>query len=211
MKRQVEAKKPSFLFLPYTQTHMPVYPSKELAGKTKNGDFADVLAQTDAYVERLLDAVETLRIADNTIFIFTADKGLTRRLPHHSFSGPWHGSYFTGFEGSLRVPSIVRCLARCPLASLRTRSSTRWTSTGQWPASPAARFPTDRTIDSIDQLAFLVGKHKKSNRESMVIYVGEEVYGVKWRNWKMMTKVIEISTSSSQHGWGPVRGSSNGS
>ena len=37
-----------------------------------------------------------------------------------------------------------------------------------------------------------MGKTEKSNRESVVVYVGEELYGVKWRDWKMMVK--EIST-----------------
>ena len=38
--RQTEADKPFFVFLPYTQTHMPVVPSKEFAGKSGNGDWA---------------------------------------------------------------------------------------------------------------------------------------------------------------------------
>ena len=33
---------------------------------------------------------------------------------------------------------------------------------------------------------------KRSNRDSAVIYVGNDLFGVKWRNWKMITK--EIST-----------------
>ena len=89
MQRQVKAGKPFFLFIPYTQTHMPVTPHPEFAGITKNGDFADVLAQTDAYVGRLLDEVDKLGIRDSTVFIFTADNGPDPTLPHHSFPGPW--------------------------------------------------------------------------------------------------------------------------
>jgi arylsulfatase len=48
MERQVAADNRFFLFIPYTQTHMPVYPSPEFKGTTGNGDFADVLAQTEA-------------------------------------------------------------------------------------------------------------------------------------------------------------------
>jgi arylsulfatase A-like enzyme len=44
MQRQVQAGKPFFLFLPYTQTHMPVLPHPDFKGKTRNSDFADVLA-----------------------------------------------------------------------------------------------------------------------------------------------------------------------
>ncbi len=114
MERKVESDDPFFLFIPYTQTHMPVYPESDFKGVTGNGDFADVLAQTDAYVGRLLDSVDRLGIRDNTIFIFTSDNGPDPTVPHQSFAGPWSGSYFTGREGSLRVPFIVRWPEQIP-------------------------------------------------------------------------------------------------
>ena len=39
--------------------------------------------------------------------------------------------------------------------------------------------------------AFFTGKTDKSGRESVVVYNGKEVYGVKWRDWKMMVKKID--------------------
>ncbi|MGB6366871.1 MAG: sulfatase-like hydrolase/transferase, partial [Thermoanaerobaculia bacterium] len=93
MERQVKAGKPFFLFLPYTQTHMPVTPHPDFKGKTGNGEFADVLAQIDTCVGQLLDATDRLGIRDNTIFIFTADNGPDSQSPYNGFSGPWRGSY----------------------------------------------------------------------------------------------------------------------
>ena len=75
MTRQAKAGKPFFLYLPYTQTHMPVLPSKEFKGKSGNGRWGDVLMQIDAYTGELLDKVDELGIADNTVFIFTSDNG----------------------------------------------------------------------------------------------------------------------------------------
>lgn len=49
MRRQTQERKPFFLYLPYTQTDMPVTPEPEFKGKTGNGDFADVLAQVDRW------------------------------------------------------------------------------------------------------------------------------------------------------------------
>ena len=60
------------------------------------------------------------------------------------------------------------------------------------------KVPTDRVIDGVDQTDFFLGKQEKSNRESVVVYVGNDIHGVKWRNWKMMTKEMDI-------GDGPVR------
>ena len=51
--------------------------------------------------------------------------------------------------------------------------------------------PTDRIMDSADHSDFLMGKSKKSARESIVYYIGNEIVAVKWRNWKMIFKEIE--------------------
>jgi arylsulfatase A-like enzyme len=55
MRKQSKSEKPFFLYLPYTLPHMPLLVAEEFAGKTRNGEFADVLAQIDAYTGRLLD------------------------------------------------------------------------------------------------------------------------------------------------------------
>ena len=52
------------------------------------------------------------------------------------------------------------------------------------------RVPDDRVMDSFDMTDFFMGRTTGSGRESVVIYNGPQVYGVKWRNWKMM--LIEI-------------------
>ena len=75
VKRKASAKQPFFAFLPYTQTHEPVDPHPDYKGRTGNGSFADVLAQTDAYVGELLDTIDKLGLKEDTIFIFTSDNG----------------------------------------------------------------------------------------------------------------------------------------
>jgi arylsulfatase len=56
------------------------------------------------------------------------------------------------------------------------------------------KVPKDRIIDGVDQTDFFLGKKDKSNRESVIIYVGNELCGVKWRNWKMMFKELDEAT-----------------
>jgi len=48
--------------------------------------------------------------------------------------------------------------------------------------------PDDRIIDGVDQTDFLLGKQEKSNREGLIVYMGNDVWGVKWRNWKVNLK-----------------------
>jgi arylsulfatase len=104
IKRKAKEKKPFFAFLPYTQTHEPVDAHPDYKGKTGNGSFADVLAQTDAYVGELLDTIDKLGLKENTIFIFTSDNGREGITRSFGFTGPWRGTMFSPYEGSLRVP-----------------------------------------------------------------------------------------------------------
>ena len=192
MRRQSKAGTPFFLYLPLTQPHYPTRPSPEFKGKTGNGDFADVLAQTDAYVGRLLDAVEQLGERENTIFIFTSDNGPEMFLPNIGSSGPWRGTYFTGLEGSLRVPFIVRWPGKVPAGAVSNEivhEMDVFPTLARW---IGAQVPQDRIIDGVDQGEFLLGKAEKSRREGFVVYVGNEIYGVKWRNWKMMSKEVGV-------------------
>ena len=58
-------------------------------------------------------------------------------------------------------------------------------------AHTAALASDDRIIDGIDMADFFQGKQKKSGRESIIVYMGNDIYGVKWRNWKMNFKELE--------------------
>lgn len=191
MERYSKGEKPFFLYIPYTQTHYPVDPSPEFRGKTGNGPFADVLAQVDAYVGELLDAVDDLGIKDNTIFIFTSDNGPEMTVPFQGASGPWSGTYFTGREGSLRVPFIIRWPNKIPAGSVSNEIVHQMDLYTTLANMTGATVPDDRIIDGVDQTEFFFGNQVKSARESLVIYVGNTIYGVKWRNWKMMFKDIE--------------------
>ncbi|MGI9401947.1 MAG: arylsulfatase [Rhizobiaceae bacterium] len=186
MKRHAKDNEPFFLFIPYTQTHLPVEPHPDFLGKTGKGPFADVLAQLDTYVGDLLDAVDELGIRDNTIFIFTADNGPEMLVPYHGTSGPWSGTYFTGREGSLRVPFLIRWPGKIPAGAVSNEivhEMDLYTTFAKW---AGGKVPTDRIIDGVDQSEFFEGASESSNREAIVVYVGNQVFGVKWRNWKMM-------------------------
>jgi len=191
MDRHSQGDKPFFLYIPYTQTHLPVTPHPDFKGKTGNGDFADVLAQLDVYVGKLLDKVDELGIRENTIFIFTADNGPEAIVPYHGASGPWSGSYFTGREGSLRVPFIIRWPNKISPGVVSNEIVHEMDLFPTLAKITGGKLPTDRIIDGVDQSNFFLGKQEKSEREAFVVYVGNVIYGVKWRNWKMMFKDVE--------------------
>ena len=190
MTRQVAAKRPFFAYVPYTMPHYPITPAPEFDGKSGNGYWADALAQMDAYTGELLDTVERLGIRDNTIFIFTSDNGPEMTEPWNGWSGPWRGTYFTALEGSLRVPFILRWPGKVPVGRMSNEIVHEMDLFPTIAAIVGGKVPTDRAIDGVDQSGFFLGKQAKSNRDGFVIYVGNEVYGVKWQNWKMMFKEL---------------------
>jgi arylsulfatase len=66
MKRSVNAGKPFYAYVPFTQVHFPTLPNPAFAGKTGFGDFPDALAEMDAHVGEILDAIDALNIRNNT-------------------------------------------------------------------------------------------------------------------------------------------------
>ena len=188
MKRKAQSDKPFFLYLPYTLPHMPVLASREFDGKTRNGRWADFLAQTDHYVGRILDTLTELGVEDNTIVIFTSDNGSEGLAPHQGFSGPWRGTYFSGLEASLRVSFLIRWPGQISAGLVSNEIMHEIDLYATLATFAGANVPKDRIVDSVDQSKFLLGQQEKSNRESVIIYNGNDIYGVKWRNWKMVFK-----------------------
>ncbi len=191
IERQAKAEKPFFAYLPYTQTHEPVDPHPDFHGKTGNGKFADVLAQTDAYVGELLATIDKLGLKENTIFIFTSDNGREGVPRSFGFTGPWRGGMFSPYEGSLRVPFLIRWPGKIPAKQV---SNDIVHSIDLFPTIAkiiGTALPTDRTMDGVDQSGFFKGETGKSARESVMIYIGNDLFGLKWRNWKILFKDID--------------------
>src|SRR5262249_8777783 len=155
------------------------------AGKTGNGDFADCLAEMDANVGQLLDAVDQLGIRDNTIVVFTSDNGPDPTFRSQGTSGPWRGYYFTHMEGSLRTPFIIRWPGRVPAGRVSNEIVHEVDTFTTFATIAGASVPQDRAIDGVDQTDFLLGKSERSAREGFPVFVADRMEAVKWKNWKM--------------------------
>jgi len=88
IERQAKSGRPFFAYVALTQPHLPTLPNPAFAGKTGNGDWADMLAEMDANVGQVLDAVDTAGVRDNTIVIFTSDNGAEFLRPWDGWAGP---------------------------------------------------------------------------------------------------------------------------
>jgi arylsulfatase len=185
MKRSVQAGKPFYAYVPFTLVHVPALPSTAFAGRTGRGDFADCLAEMDANVGQLLDAIEALRIRDDTIVVFTSDNGPDSTFPSQGTSGPWRGYYFTHMEGSLRTPFIVRWPTRVPAGRVSNEIVHAVDTFTTFARIAGAPVPQDRPIDGVDQGAFLLGASERSARDGFPVYVADRMEAVKWKDWKL--------------------------
>lgn len=183
--RQSAAKKPFFAYLPIAFPHFPVMPHADFKGRTGAGDFADALVELDTRVGALLDQLNALGIADNTIVLFASDNGVEETLPSRGWTGPWGGSYFTAMEGCLRVPCLIRWPGRVPAGRISdeiVHAVDLFSTLAAW---GGAKVPDDRPIDGIDMSGFFAGEREHSGREGFAVYVGERLHAVKWRHWKL--------------------------
>ena len=162
MERQAQAGKPFFAYVTLTQPHLPTLPNPAFAGKTGNGDWADMLAEMDHNVGQMLDAVDRL--------------GHPRQHHRHLHQRQRAGiRQAVGRLGrAVARPVLHRLEGRRPRAvhdplagqgaapaGSATRSSTTSTCSRRSPASPAPRCRRIGPIDGVDQTDFLTRQDRE--------------------------------------------------
>ena len=186
MERSVRAQKPFFLYYPMTQIHFPTLTHPDFVGKTGAGDIGDAMAELDFNVGRMLDAIDRLGLARNTIVFWCTDNGAEGRRPWRGSSGPWSGFYNSVMEGGIRTPCLVRWPGRIPAGRVTNELVHEIDFLPTIAAAVGADIlPHDRAIDGIDQLPLFEGKQEKSKRESVLLYANTQLRAVKWHDWKL--------------------------
>jgi arylsulfatase len=188
MERNVQTGTPFFFFYPMTQVHFPALPHPDFAGTTGAGDIGDAMADVDHNVGLVLEAIERMGIADNTMVFWCTDNGAEMRRPWRGSAGPWRGFYNSAMEGGIRTPCVIRWPGRIPPGQV---SNGVVHQVDIFPTIAAAVgapeiVPEDRVIDGVNQLPFFEGRQARSNRDHAIFLAREgHVMAVKWRDWKL--------------------------
>ena len=185
IKRKTKKGEPFFTFVPFTLPHLPVLPHPDFAGKTGNGNYADVLVEIDTHAGNIMDTIKKLGIEDNTIVIWTSDNGPEQIEGAHGTAGFWRGNYFTALEGSLRTSFLIKWPGKIPAGSVSNEIIHISDLLPTLSTIAGYEVPKDRMIDGIDQIDHLLGKQEKSNRDGFPVFNGDELFAYKYRNYKM--------------------------
>ncbi|HEY2416156.1 MAG TPA: arylsulfatase [Pirellulaceae bacterium] len=115
-------KSPFFLYFATHDIHVPRVPHARFAGSTSLGPRGDVIQELDWCVGQILATLDRLKIADNTLIMFSSDNGpvlddgyadaAIEKLGSHKPAGPFRGGKYSIYEGGTRVPLVARWPAR---------------------------------------------------------------------------------------------------
>ncbi len=106
--RAVKADKPFFLWWNSTRMHIWTHLKKESEGKTGLGVYPDGMVEHDGHVGQLLDQLDKLGIADNTIVMYSTDNGAECFSWPDGGSTPFRNEKNSNWEGGYRVPTMIR-------------------------------------------------------------------------------------------------------
>lgn len=108
MEKAVKADKPFFIWHNTTRMHVWTRLQEKYQGKSGISIYADGMLEHDDHVGVLLDKLDELKIADNTIVIYSTDNGAETVSWPDGGATYFHGEKGTTYEGGMRVPQLVR-------------------------------------------------------------------------------------------------------
>ncbi|MGI9446485.1 MAG: sulfatase-like hydrolase/transferase, partial [Pirellulales bacterium] len=110
VQRQATGGKPFFCWWNATRMHFRTHVKKEhegLAGPTGN-NYHDGMVEHDMHVGELLDHLDELGLAENTIVLYSTDNGPHFNTWPDSATTPFRSEKNSNWEGAYRVPAFVR-------------------------------------------------------------------------------------------------------
>jgi arylsulfatase A-like enzyme len=110
--------KPFFVWFSATRMHVFTHLKEESEGVTGHGIYPDGMVEHDGHVGNLLDYLDELGIADDTIVMYSTDNGAEVFTWPDGGTTPFHGEKATTWEGGFRVPCAVRWPGKIPAGSV---------------------------------------------------------------------------------------------
>lgn len=106
--RSHKAKKPFFVWFNSTRMHFRTHIPENIRGISGQDFYGDAMVDHDRQVGELLNKLDELKIADNTIVFYSTDNGPHYNTWPDAANTPFRAEKNTNWEGGYRVPAFVR-------------------------------------------------------------------------------------------------------
>jgi arylsulfatase len=201
IKRNEESGTPWFAWVNTSRMHVWTHLKKESQRVTGKGIFADGMVEHDRQVGQLLDLLDELGIADNTMVIYTTDNGPNFNTWPDGGNTPFRGEKNTNWEGGYRVPAGVRWPGVIPKGqkTIEMAAHLDWVPTVMAAVGEPdikeklmAGHQVGETeykvhLDGVNLLPFLKGKTDTTGRQEFFYWNdGGQLVGLRRNDWKMV-------------------------
>ncbi len=177
---------PFFLYLPHTAVHTPIHPGAKFQDKSKNGRYGDWVEEVDWSVGRVLETLRELKLAENTLVIFSSDNGpWLIRGKDGGEAGPLRGGKGSTWEGGVREPTIAWWPGKVAAGSACDAVAGNIDFLPTFVKLAGGAAPSDRKIDGKDITPLLLGQTKDSPHEARYYYNGYKLQAVRVGPWKL--------------------------
>ncbi|MEZ4896586.1 MAG: sulfatase [Saprospiraceae bacterium] len=174
---------PFFVYLAYNLPHVPLFASEKFEGTSPRGLYGDVVEEIDYHVGRVLDTLQAMGLAENTIVVFTSDNGPWLIMNQEGGSaGLLRNGKGSTWEGGMREPCIFWSPGNIP-PGIVTGIGTTMDLYTTFSTLAGVPVPDDRVVDGID-LSETLFRNAPSPRNEMFYYRGDWLYAVRVGDYK---------------------------
>jgi arylsulfatase A-like enzyme len=120
IERQHESGTPFFCWLNFTHMHLKTHTKPSSIGQAgpDQSPYHDTMVDHDKNVGEVLDYLDQLGIADNTLVMYSTDNGPHMNSWPDGAMTPFRSEKDTNWEGAFRVPMLVRWPGKIPAGSI---------------------------------------------------------------------------------------------
>jgi arylsulfatase A-like enzyme len=178
--------RPFFLYLPHTAVHVPIHPGEKFRDRSTNGRYGDWVEEVDWSVGRVLETLQKLQLAENTLVMFSSDNGpwLTQGK-NGGEAGPLRGGKGSTWEGGVREPTLAWWPGKIAPGTICDAVAGNIDFLPTFVKLAGGQVPSDRKIDGKDILPLLLGETKESPHEARYYYNGYKLQAVRVGAWKL--------------------------
>jgi arylsulfatase A-like enzyme len=190
---------PFFVYYAPNAIHEPVAPNRKFTG-SPYGKYGDFIQELDWSVGQVLATVDKLKLADNTLIIFTSDNGgVVNRNNQHAaaaidaglaINGVLRGGKHDIWEGGFREPFLVRWPGKVPAGTVSNQVICLTDVLATLAHVLDVPLPKGNAEDSFDAWrAFTEEKPGSAAREHVIVQAADATYAIRVGDWKLIERV----------------------